>query len=128
MQAATDYPVFFTAKDAWGNTAKIEATIGVDVLVIPVRAIFSGSRSRRSSSGKTPTTFEGLSKDTVDNNLRVLKRIAQILNKFRDYKVKVEGHANPVLKTCRGGEERTPAPERKTGEGRTRQAGRIRRR
>jgi outer membrane protein OmpA-like peptidoglycan-associated protein len=31
-----------------------------------------------------------------DNNTRILRRIAQILNKFRDYKVQVEGHANPT--------------------------------
>ncbi|HCC37980.1 MAG TPA: OmpA family protein, partial [Treponema sp.] len=37
--------------------------------------------------------------DTVDNNVRVLRRIAEILNKFRDYRVQVEGHANPVLRT-----------------------------
>jgi outer membrane protein OmpA-like peptidoglycan-associated protein len=29
-----------------------------------------------------------------------MKRIAEILNKFKDYRVQVEGHANPVLRTA----------------------------
>jgi outer membrane protein OmpA-like peptidoglycan-associated protein len=36
----------------------------------------------------------------MDNNIRVLRRIADILNRFRDYKVQVEGHANPVARTA----------------------------
>jgi hypothetical protein len=43
---------------------------------------------------------EGLSKGldpvTAANNERILKRIADVLNYFSAYKVKVEGHANPV--------------------------------
>ena len=49
--------------------------------------------------------FNSLPPATVDNNLRVLRRVAQILNKFKDYRVQVEGHANPVLRTA--AEERT---------------------
>ncbi len=37
-----------------------------------------------------------MNQSTLDNNIRVIRRIAQILNKFRNYKVKVEGHANPT--------------------------------
>jgi len=99
VQAATDYPAVLIATDAWGNTAKSSATIGVDVLVI---------REGNTLRIKVPSIifrengddFNGLAKETVDNNIRVLKRIAQILNKFRDYKVKVEGHANPVVRTA----------------------------
>ena len=38
--------------------------------------------------------FNGLDAETVGNNARVIKRIAQILNKFRDYGILIEGHAN----------------------------------
>ncbi len=103
VQAATDYPAVLAAVDAWGNTARAEAIIGVDVLVIregDVLKIKVPSIIFRENEAD----FLGLPQDTVDNNLRVLRRIAQILNKFKDYKVKVEGHANPVL--------RTPAEER----------------
>jgi outer membrane protein OmpA-like peptidoglycan-associated protein len=44
--------------------------------------------------------FNNLASATVENNIRVLKRIAEILNKFRDYRVLVEGHANSVHRTA----------------------------
>ena len=44
--------------------------------------------------------FKGLPAETISNNERVLRRIATILNKFRDYKIVVEGHANPVSLTA----------------------------
>jgi len=44
--------------------------------------------------------FAGLEKTVVDNNNRILRRIAEILNKFPDYKVQVEGHANAVTRTA----------------------------
>jgi len=99
VQAATDYPAVLTAVDTLGNAAKLDATIGVDVLVIregDVLKIKVPSIIFRENADD----FVGLAQETVDNNIRVLKRIAQILNKFKDYKVKVEGHANPVLKTA----------------------------
>jgi len=99
VQAATDYPATLTAVDALGNRAKTDATIGVDVLVIregDVLKIKVPSIIFRENGDD----FAGLAQETVDNNIRVLKRIAQILNKFKDYKVKVEGHANPVTRTA----------------------------
>jgi flagellar hook assembly protein FlgD/outer membrane protein OmpA-like peptidoglycan-associated protein len=98
VQAATDYPVTFTAADALGNTSTIKANIGVDVLVIR-----DGDRLRIQVPSiifrENAADFDSLPAPTVDNNLRVLRRIAEILNKFRDYKVQVEGHANPVART-----------------------------
>jgi len=43
--------------------------------------------------------FVGLAPDVVSKNTQVLKRIAEILNKFKDYKIQVEGHANNVTGT-----------------------------
>ena len=98
VQAATDYPVSFTAVDALGNSSSLSSTIGVDVLVIR-----DGDRLRIQVPSiifrENAADFNSLTGATVDNNLRVLRRIAEILNKFRDYKVQVEGHANPVLRT-----------------------------
>jgi flagellar hook assembly protein FlgD/flagellar motor protein MotB len=98
VQAATDYPVKFTAVDALGNSSTLDSTIGVDVLVIR-----DGDRLRIQVPSiifrENASDFNSLAGATVDNNLRVLRRIAEILNKFRDYKVQVEGHANPVLRT-----------------------------
>ncbi|MDR0301283.1 MAG: OmpA family protein [Treponema sp.] len=95
VQSATDYPYTFTAVDVLGNSSSTEGKIGVDVLVIR-----DGDRLKIQIPSivfrPNFADFEGLSKEVVDNNTRILRRIAQILNKFRDYKVMVEGHANPT--------------------------------
>jgi hypothetical protein len=99
VQAATDYAATFRAVDVLGNSSSIEATIGVDVLVIREGDILKIKVPSIIFRENAPD-FNGLPQDIVDNNIRVLKRIAQILNKFKDYQVKVEGHANPVLRTA----------------------------
>jgi outer membrane protein OmpA-like peptidoglycan-associated protein len=40
-----------------------------------------------------------LEQSVIDNNIRVLRRIAQILNKFRDYTIVIEGHAHNISGT-----------------------------
>ncbi len=89
------YPYTFTATDALGNASSTEGRIGIDVLVIR-----EGDRLRIQipSIQFRPNfaDFQNLPKDVVDNNMRIIRRIAQILNQFRDYKVQVEGHANPT--------------------------------
>jgi flagellar hook assembly protein FlgD/flagellar motor protein MotB len=98
VQAATDYPVTFRAADTLGNASTLEAIIGVDVLVIR-----DGDRLKIQVPSiifrENAADFDSLPGPTVDNNIRVLRRVAEILNKFRDYRVQVEGHANPVLRT-----------------------------
>jgi flagellar hook assembly protein FlgD/flagellar motor protein MotB len=98
VQSASDYPVTFRAVDALGNETTIDAKIGVDVLVIR-----DGDRLKIQVPSIVfrpgAADFVGLPPETVENNNRILRRIALILNKFRDYRVQVEGHANPVLRT-----------------------------
>jgi flagellar hook assembly protein FlgD/flagellar motor protein MotB len=98
VQAATDYPVKYSAVDILGNSSTIDSQIGVDVLVIR-----DGNRLKIQVPSivfrESAADFNGIPADRADNNFRVLRRIAEILNKFRDYKVQVEGHANPVLRT-----------------------------
>ena len=99
VQAATDYKAIFRAKDVLGNAAEIPAVIGVDVLVIREGDILK-IKVPSIIFRENQADFVGLPQDIVDNNVRVLKRIAEILNKFKDYQVKVEGHANPVARTA----------------------------
>jgi outer membrane protein OmpA-like peptidoglycan-associated protein/flagellar hook assembly protein FlgD len=97
VESATDYPFVFTARDALGNSARVEGEISVDVLVIR-----DGDRLKI----KVPSIvfrpngsdFNGLDAAIVQNNTKVIKRIAQILNKFKDYSILIEGHANSVAK------------------------------
>jgi outer membrane protein OmpA-like peptidoglycan-associated protein len=97
VQSATDYPYVFTVTEAGGKVSEpVTGKIQVDVLVTRTRdgrlQIQVPSIVFRSNEAD----FENLPAATIRNNERVVQRIAAILNKFPDYKVQVEGHANPV--------------------------------
>ncbi|MDR3341503.1 MAG: OmpA family protein [Treponema sp.] len=93
VQSAMDYPFTFRAEDDKGNVSTLDSKIGVDVLVIPSE---DGLKIQVPSIifRAEEADFIGLPRETVENNNRVLRRIAEILNKFRDYRVRIEGHAN----------------------------------
>ena len=108
VQSAMDYPYTFTVTDTLGMTSTVEGTIEIDILVIRVgdvlkmavpSIIFRQDAAdfniqQVDSNGKV--TKPGITEAQAKNNERVLKRIAQILNKFKNYTVTVEGHANSV--------------------------------
>ncbi|MCL2764184.1 MAG: OmpA family protein [Treponema sp.] len=95
VQSAMDYPYTFSATDALGNSSSMEGKIGIDILVIR-----DGDRLKIQIPSiifrPNHADFEGLSREVIDNNMRIIRRLAQILNQFRDYRVQVEGHANPT--------------------------------
>jgi outer membrane protein OmpA-like peptidoglycan-associated protein len=96
VQAATDYPVVMTVEDDVGNVAVVNDVIPVDVLVIR-----EGDRLKiRISSITFPPNLSDLAKvddpEKADRNGKTLKRIAEILNKFSTYRIRIEGHANSV--------------------------------
>ncbi|MCR4789763.1 MAG: OmpA family protein [Treponemataceae bacterium] len=111
VQSATDYPFVFTVKDSIGLESKVEGIIPVDVLVIregDVLKIQIPSIIFRSNAAdfdveqydKNGNLIKrGITAEQKANNERVLKRIADILNKFKDYEVIVEGHANNISGT-----------------------------
>jgi len=94
-QSAADYPYIFGAQDINGNAASIEGNIGVDILVIrdgdKLRIIIPFIVFRSNAAD-----FAGLSAETIIRNANTFKRIAEMLNKFSDYQVLAEGHANPT--------------------------------
>lgn len=100
VQSAMDYPYSFTVTDTLGMTSKKEGMISIDVLVIrdgDVLKMAVPSIIFRSDNADFKTTVEvknGIKPEIAANNERVLKRIAEILNKFKDYRVTVVGHAN----------------------------------
>jgi flagellar hook assembly protein FlgD/outer membrane protein OmpA-like peptidoglycan-associated protein len=112
VESATDYPFTFVGRDALGNTATVSGIIAVDVLVLR-----DGDRLKI----KVPSIvfranyadFAGLSKDIVARNERVVARIAQILNKFPDYSIRIEGHANNVGKMLDYSQARIQSEETK---------------
>lgn len=104
VQAATDYPYVFTVADDLGNVSVTTGYIPVDILVI---------RQGENLKIQVPSIifrennadFIGLPAATVEKNEQVLKRVAEILNKFKDYRVVIEGHANNVTGTQKEEEE-----------------------
>jgi flagellar motor protein MotB len=100
VQSASDYPFKLTVTDIHGNSSVFEGLVEVDVLVIregenlrvQVPSIVFGSNSGG---------FEGLNSEVTVVNDLILRRIAQVLNKFNTYQVRVEGHANPTARTER---------------------------
>ncbi len=97
VEAATDYPFYFTIKDSLGNVTKLKGSLAVDVLVMK-----DGDRLKI----KVPSIvfranyadFVDLDAATIERNAKVIKRIAQILNRFKDYRIRIEGNANSVGK------------------------------
>ena len=100
VQSAMDYPYTFTVSDNLGMTSVVKGVVSVDVLVIRdgnVLKMAVPSIIFRSDNADFKTSKEvarGLDPAIAANNERVLKRIAEILNKFKDYKVTIAGHAN----------------------------------
>ncbi|MCR5724918.1 MAG: pallilysin-related adhesin [Treponema sp.] len=124
VQSATDYPYIFSVTDANGVTNEVKGMVQVDILVIKegsklkmqVPSIIFRSdaadfkstaevRAEFKASGieLTPAmeeTVTGLDTATIENNVRVLSRIADILKKFPDYNVSIEGNANNLSGTA----------------------------
>lgn len=114
VQSATDYPYLFTVTDSAGQSAKFEGYVQVDVLVIREGSklklqvpsiIFRSNNADFKSVAEVEAGPEadkanhGLDQATIANNQRVLSRVAEILQKFRDYKVTIEGNANNLSGT-----------------------------
>ena len=114
VQSATDYPYIFTVTDSLGKSATFEGFIQVDVLVIRSgdklklqvpSIIFRSNNADFKSVAEVEAGPEadkinhGLDQATIDNNQRVLSRVAEILQKFRDYSVTIEGNANNITGT-----------------------------
>lgn len=111
VQSAMDYPYTFTVTDSLGMTSTVEGKIEIDILVIRVGDVLKMAvpsiifRQDAADFGVQVTdangkvTKPGITQAQAANNERILKRIAQILNKFKNYTVTVEGHANSVTGT-----------------------------
>jgi len=112
VQSAMDYPVTVSVTSIHGDTVFFESAVRIDVLVrreeggilrvIVPSIIFGPNRG----------DFSGITPEVMENNDRVLRRIAEILNRFEEYEILVEGHANPTTPpgTAMRAEEETGSP------------------
>ncbi len=95
VQSAMDYPVRMTARDQRNGEIIGDASISTDILVMR-----EGDRLRiRISSinfaGNTADMFLS-DRDQLESNLSTLRRLAQILERYPDDAIVVEGHAAHV--------------------------------
>lgn len=110
VEGATDYPYTISVVDELGNERRISGIIAVDVLVV-----MKGDKLMIKVPSIVFRTgaadFNGLDKDKLDKNEYVLKRIAAILNRYRDYKITILGHANSISKISGGTKAQIDAEE-----------------
>ena len=99
VQSAMDYPYTFTVTDNLGMTNQVKGVIPVDVLVIRegnVLKMAVPSIIFESDASNFQNANSKLSAEQAAKNVEILNRIAEILKKFADYKVTIQGHANRV--------------------------------
>lgn len=107
VQSAEDYKYVFEAEDVLGMSNSVEGVISIDILVIRdgdklkmqvPSIIFRSDNADFLTSGEVDSNgkkvAKGITKEQKANNEVILKRIATVLGKFKDYKVTVVGHAN----------------------------------
>lgn len=98
VQAASDYTLVTTLTDSLGNSRTVRTTVPIDVLVIR-----DGDQLRiRISSitfGPNSPNFTGLNDEQAQQNRETLDRLAEILQRYDQYRIRVEGHANNVTGT-----------------------------
>jgi outer membrane protein OmpA-like peptidoglycan-associated protein len=97
VQAASDYEAELTVTDVNGETGTAETTLPVDVLV------FRDDQGRVlinvpsiNFAGFSADLFD-VERDLLDTNLQTLRRVAEILKRYPDYEITVEGHAAHVF-------------------------------
>ena len=97
VQSAMDYSYAFTVSDNLGMKSVVEGMIPVDVLVIRegnVLKMAVPSIIFESDAANFQAANEKLTAEQVQKNVEILGRIAEILKKFPDYQVTIQGHAN----------------------------------
>jgi outer membrane protein OmpA-like peptidoglycan-associated protein/flagellar hook assembly protein FlgD len=99
VESAMDYPYSFTVIDTQEQSVKVDGSIAVDILVrkdgnrLIIRVPAINFRENKADFDK------GLPRLVIEKNIRVLNRVAAALQRYPDYRVTVEGHANNVTGT-----------------------------
>lgn len=92
VQAADMYPVVATAQDEFGNRAEIRKELNTDVFVTKENGQL---KIQISSIHFVPdeADYKNLEQEKVEQNMQTLDRLAEILKRYDDYDITVEGHA-----------------------------------
>jgi hypothetical protein len=92
VQSAEDYPVKVTVRDEFGNVGTLAGKVPVDILVYKTP---KGYRIQSSRIFFKPFTddYRDVAPEIARQNMARLDALAAKLEKFRDYRVKLVGHA-----------------------------------
>jgi outer membrane protein OmpA-like peptidoglycan-associated protein/flagellar hook assembly protein FlgD len=96
VQSAVDYQAVFRVEDEEGQVSTVQREIPTDILVIREG---DRLRIRIPSIHFAPWSadlFE-ISIERQDENFRILRRLATILDRYPEHDITVEGHANHIL-------------------------------
>jgi flagellar hook assembly protein FlgD len=95
VQSAEDYPLLVTVRDNLWNSTTVREVAPVDVLVLRdgdrLKIIISSIYFKPYTADYTDTT--AIDPERVARNLKTLDRLAVILKKYAEYKIRLEGHA-----------------------------------
>jgi len=99
VQSATAYQFALYVNDIYGNHSTYEGVIEVDVIVRKdgdkLRIVVPSITFQADSSNFSQPAAD-LTEEVIEANRRVLRLIANALDKYPGYKITIEGHANPV--------------------------------
>ncbi len=97
VQAAENYPLSLEISDNLGNITRLNKDIPVDVLVVregdKLKIRISSITFSPNSSDLEAVEDE----DKAAKNNKTLKRLVEIFQKYNDYRIRIEGHANNLL-------------------------------
>jgi len=95
VQSAEDYPVIISVEDSLGNKAVLEKNIAVDILVFrdgdKLKIIISSIYFKPYTADFLDRT--AIDPERVDKNIATLNRLSEILKKYQEYAILLEGHA-----------------------------------
>ena len=119
--SAEDYPYRFTVSDELGNRTTVEGVIPVDILVVRDGDRLKVQISNITFAPNSPNLILDEGDERGAKNLAILRRLAQIFEKYSTYSIRIEGHAVNVTGTEREEREELAAAEscrgRETGAG-----------
>jgi outer membrane protein OmpA-like peptidoglycan-associated protein len=92
VESAGDYPLVCSVCDEAGNTTTVKDTIHSDILVNKFGDKFKIIISNIHFEAYSSDYLQG-NKDHVRENIGIIERLTQVLNKFKNYNIVIEGHA-----------------------------------
>ncbi|MBN1799814.1 MAG: OmpA family protein [Spirochaetales bacterium] len=92
VESAMDYPFTLSVSDEAGNKTTVKDIIQSDIMVNKFGDKYKIIISNIHFDAYSSDYLKG-SENHVKENLKIINRLVQILNKFKKYKIVIEGHA-----------------------------------